>query len=175
MDAIDELLADLESVQPKSVKKLPAYTEPKPPASPQQPKAPAPQPVKQQATIQQKPSQALQQPTKQIAPQLPPPTNPNAQPPVPPKQKDLESAKKYAQEIESYCRASGKKFEDPEFLANAFSLYPEAEGPLIGKIYWKRPNEIAPNPQLFVDGVQSGDVIQGKNLIPHSKYNFESE
>jgi calpain len=27
--------------------------------------------------------------------------------------------------------------------------------------YWKRPQEINPNAQLFVDGVNAGDVIQG--------------
>lgn len=50
---------------------------------------------------------------------------------------------------------------DPEFPAADSSIYKRPPGQHSHLIVWKRPNEIAPSPQLIVDGVESGDVIQG--------------
>ena len=39
----------------------------------------------------------------------------------------------------------------------------------IGKVEWKRPNEINPDRhELFVDGVEEGDVIQVSPSLPAS-------
>jgi len=49
-------------------------------------------------------------------------------------------------------------FEDPEFPPDDDILPPA----LADKVTWRRPNEINPERQeLFVDGVEEGDVIQG--------------
>jgi len=62
-----------------------------------------------------------------------------------------------SQEIIAKAQYTGGKYEDPEFPASQQSI----GGKKVEGIIWKRPHEICSNPQLFVDGVSSGDVIQG--------------
>jgi hypothetical protein len=51
---------------------------------------------------------------------------------------------------------------DNEFPASDKALFKNpAEKSSKGIVTWKRPSEFAPNPKLFVSGVESGDVIQG--------------
>ncbi|XP_011333302.2 calpain-A isoform X2 [Ooceraea biroi] len=58
------------------------------------------------------------------------------------------------------CLASGRLFEDPEFPANDSSLYFSRRPDRY--IEWKRPMEIADNPQFFVEGFSRFDVQQGE-------------
>ncbi|XP_076300874.1 calpain A isoform X3 [Lasioglossum baleicum] len=58
------------------------------------------------------------------------------------------------------CLATGSLFEDPEFPAADSSLYFSKRPDRY--IEWKRPMEIADNPQLFVEGFSRFDVQQGE-------------
>ncbi|XP_043515120.1 calpain-A-like isoform X3 [Frieseomelitta varia] len=58
------------------------------------------------------------------------------------------------------CLATGTLFEDPEFPADDSSLYFSRRPDRY--IEWKRPMEIADNPQLFVEGFSRFDVQQGE-------------
>jgi hypothetical protein len=192
MDAIDELLADLGVAASKTQQRTQSPTITKPavsfaptPAAPTSHRPPPAPPVSTPSASQYASPSMVMKPAAAPSPAkpapvaaatsyasstsvlantpAPTPTSGNSGQPTPPKTRDLESAKRYAAELERSLRASGKKFEDPEFAANASALYKSGNGELIGKVWWKRPNEIASAPALFVDGVQSGDVIQGKN------------
>eukprot|EP01121_Diplochlamys_sp_Union-15-3_P009635 TRINITY_DN2629_c0_g1_i2.p1 TRINITY_DN2629_c0_g1~~TRINITY_DN2629_c0_g1_i2.p1 ORF type:complete len:440 (-),score=71.84 TRINITY_DN2629_c0_g1_i2:1442-2737(-) len=59
------------------------------------------------------------------------------------------------------CKASGKKWEDPDFPASNASLFPFEPNRLHTVHSWKRPDEISPNAVLISDGTQQGDVKQG--------------
>ncbi|XP_025262663.1 calpain-A isoform X5 [Camponotus floridanus] len=80
------------------------------------------------------------------------------------------------------CLATGRLFEDPEFLADDSSLYFSRRPDRY--IEWKRPMEIVDNPQLFVEGFSRFDVQQGElgdcwllaavaNLTMHSNLFFQ--
>ncbi|XP_029176499.1 calpain-A isoform X5 [Nylanderia fulva] len=80
------------------------------------------------------------------------------------------------------CLATGRLFEDPEFPANDSSLYFSRRSDRY--IEWKRPMEIADNPQLFIEGFSRFDVQQGElgdcwllaavaNLTMHSNLFFQ--
>ncbi|XP_020282745.1 calpain-B-like isoform X4 [Pseudomyrmex gracilis] len=58
------------------------------------------------------------------------------------------------------CLATGRLFEDLEFPADDSSLYFSRRPDRY--IEWKRPMEIADNPQLFVEGFSRFDVQQGE-------------
>jgi len=66
--------------------------------------------------------------------------------------------------LEAKVRATGGKWTDPDFPPNDTSLHgsgPPLPGPQV--VAWKRLSELVPSPQLFKDGVEAGDVMQGKN------------
>lgn len=65
------------------------------------------------------------------------------------------------QKLMEECRSKGKKYEDPQFPAAPSSLFPSNPNLSKSVTRWRRPEEISPNPQLFVDGVEEGDVQQG--------------
>ncbi|XP_012232198.1 calpain-B-like isoform X4 [Linepithema humile] len=80
------------------------------------------------------------------------------------------------------CLATGRLFEDPEFPADDSSLYYSRRPDRY--IEWKRPMEIADDPQLFVEGFSRFDVQQGElgdcwllaavaNLTMHSNLFFQ--
>lgn len=51
---------------------------------------------------------------------------------------------------------------DEDFPASDKALFKNpATHPDRNIVQWKRPSEFAPDPKLFVEGVESGDVIQG--------------
>ncbi|XP_026669575.1 calpain-B isoform X4 [Ceratina calcarata] len=58
------------------------------------------------------------------------------------------------------CLSTGSLFEDPEFPADDSSLYFSKRPDRY--IEWRRPMEIADNPQLFVEGFSRFDVQQGE-------------
>ncbi|XP_066591837.1 calpain-A isoform X3 [Prorops nasuta] len=58
------------------------------------------------------------------------------------------------------CLETGRLFEDPEFLAEDSSLYFSRRPDRY--VEWRRPMEIADNPQLFVEGFSRFDVQQGE-------------
>ncbi|XP_012241849.1 calpain-A isoform X6 [Bombus impatiens] len=62
--------------------------------------------------------------------------------------------------LKQECLATGTLFEDPEFPADDSSLYFSKRPDRY--IEWKRPMEIADNPQLFVEGFSRFDVQQGE-------------
>jgi hypothetical protein len=58
------------------------------------------------------------------------------------------------------CRKKGILFEDPEFACTNAMLFPREESG--EEVEWKRPSELNPAAQLFVGGVEGGDVVQGE-------------
>ncbi|KAB7507392.1 Calpain-A [Armadillidium nasatum] len=62
--------------------------------------------------------------------------------------------------IRDECLESGSLFEDPEFLAEDSSIFFSKSPPK--PFEWKRPHEIADDPQLFIDGATRFDVKQGE-------------
>lgn len=63
-------------------------------------------------------------------------------------------------ELKKKALNSGELFTDPEFPAEEKSLF---NTPGKGRdVKWLRPKDICDNPQLFVDGVNSCDLIQGE-------------
>ena len=62
----------------------------------------------------------------------------------------------------------GEFFQDPDFGANAKSLYKDAGRPPKGmppteSVQWLRPSEFCPkSPSLFMGGISAGDVCQGQ-------------
>ncbi|XP_041428675.1 calpain-5 isoform X2 [Xenopus laevis] len=63
-------------------------------------------------------------------------------------------------ELKKECIRNGKLFEDPEFPASDESLF-FSKAPEF-RIEWKRPNELCEDPCLFVDGISSHDLHQGR-------------
>ncbi|XP_044538629.1 calpain-6 [Gracilinanus agilis] len=63
-------------------------------------------------------------------------------------------------EIKQECLKQHRLFEDPEFLAGDESLFFSRRLP--GPVEWKRPQDICANPHLFVGGISSHDLYQGK-------------
>lgn len=67
------------------------------------------------------------------------------------------------QRIISECQRSGKKFTDPDFPPTDRSLYRDPSRPSNSSCTgWKRLGELSAKPQMFKDGVEAGDVIQGQ-------------
>ncbi|XP_054852325.1 calpain-6 [Eublepharis macularius] len=63
-------------------------------------------------------------------------------------------------ELKRQCIDQKKLFEDPEFPASDASLF--YSGPPPRKVEWKRPKELCEDPRLFVNGISSHDLYQGK-------------
>ncbi|XP_072483037.1 calpain-6 [Notamacropus eugenii] len=63
-------------------------------------------------------------------------------------------------ELKQRCLREHRLFEDPEFLAGNESLFFSRRLP--GPVEWKRPKDICDNPHLFVGGISSHDLHQGK-------------
>uniref|UniRef100_F6WTS6 Calpain 6 n=1 Tax=Xenopus tropicalis TaxID=8364 RepID=F6WTS6_XENTR len=63
-------------------------------------------------------------------------------------------------ELKKECIKNGKLFEDPEFPASDESLFYSKAPDL--RIEWKRPKELCEDPHLFVDGISSHDLHQGR-------------
>ncbi len=68
------------------------------------------------------------------------------------------------EEMIDKCKASGKPFTDKEFPPSDSSLYvdpknPPSSWPKITE--WKRITDMFAKPQMFVEGIEPGDVIQG--------------
>ncbi|XP_069468708.1 calpain-6 [Ambystoma mexicanum] len=63
-------------------------------------------------------------------------------------------------ELKKRCMEEGRLFEDPEFPATDESLLYSKPPPF--RVQWKRPKELCEDPQLFVDGVSSHDLHQGR-------------
>lgn len=63
--------------------------------------------------------------------------------------------------IDSLKSSPGHKWEDPEFPAEARSLHPSDPTKVAAVTRWRRTTEISQNPQLFVDTIDEGDVVQG--------------
>ncbi|XP_072905046.1 calpain-5 [Hemitrygon akajei] len=58
------------------------------------------------------------------------------------------------------CQKRGVLFEDPLFPTSDNSIYYTRSPP--GTIEWKRPAELCTDPRLFVDGISSRDLNQGR-------------
>uniref|UniRef100_A0A8C7PY77 Calpain 6 n=1 Tax=Oncorhynchus mykiss TaxID=8022 RepID=A0A8C7PY77_ONCMY len=63
-------------------------------------------------------------------------------------------------ELKKECLEDKKLFEDPEFPVTNASLFYRKPPP--GMVEWKRPREISDEPHLFVDGISSHDLNQGR-------------
>eukprot|EP01130_Rhizamoeba_saxonica_P002364 TRINITY_DN12184_c0_g1_i1.p1 TRINITY_DN12184_c0_g1~~TRINITY_DN12184_c0_g1_i1.p1 ORF type:complete len:959 (+),score=191.59 TRINITY_DN12184_c0_g1_i1:30-2879(+) len=72
----------------------------------------------------------------------------------------IEKARNIAQSIIQQCQNSGQKWEDPDFPAVPESLFP-SNRKRASRYIWIRPDGLALNPSLFVDGTEQGDVVQG--------------
>ncbi|XP_061455097.1 calpain-6 isoform X2 [Rhineura floridana] len=64
------------------------------------------------------------------------------------------------QQLKHKCLEQRNLFEDPEFPASDASLFYRSPPP--GKVEWKRPKELCEDPHLFVNGISSHDLLQGK-------------
>ncbi|XP_041052396.1 calpain-5-like [Carcharodon carcharias] len=62
--------------------------------------------------------------------------------------------------LKKECRQHHRLFEDPHFPATNESLFYSKSPP--GPIEWKRPQELCESPHLFVNGISSHDLHQGK-------------
>lgn len=62
--------------------------------------------------------------------------------------------------LKDACVQNGALFEDPEFPASNSSLYFSKQPPFTA--VWKRPKELSANASLFVQGISSADVTQGR-------------
>lgn len=62
--------------------------------------------------------------------------------------------------LRSYCLENGMLFEDPEFPPIDSSL--QFSRRMDRHVEWLRPNEIADDPQFFVEGYSRFDVQQGE-------------
>lgn len=58
------------------------------------------------------------------------------------------------------CQHKGTLFEDPLFPTSDQSLFYQRNQ--IGRVTWKRPNELTSDPHLFVDGISAHDLHQGQ-------------
>lgn len=92
-------------------------------------------------------------------------TNPSSTPTTlsPVKSNAVKNSQQYLSIVEQ-CRKSKKKFVDADFPPNASSLYIDSQNPHPDwpkSIQWKRIPDFCPNPQLFTNGIEAGDVIQG--------------
>lgn len=79
---------------------------------------------------------------------------------------DEESSKVLRASIRKRFRETGQKYEDPDFRADMSSVYPRPPAkqyPHLGKkiSQWLRPCDLVEDPQMFCNGVEAGDVIQG--------------
>nr|XP_014348555.1 PREDICTED: calpain-6 [Latimeria chalumnae] len=63
-------------------------------------------------------------------------------------------------ELKQACIQQNHPFEDPIFPANKESLFYKRLPP--DRIEWKRPKELCEDPRLFVEGISSHDLHQGK-------------
>ncbi|XP_058806411.1 calpain-B-like isoform X3 [Phymastichus coffea] len=63
-------------------------------------------------------------------------------------------------ELRQQCLSEGRLFEDPEFPAIDSSLFYSRRPDRY--VEWRRPMEIADNPQLFIEGYSRFDVQQGE-------------
>eukprot|EP01130_Rhizamoeba_saxonica_P016287 TRINITY_DN7499_c0_g1_i1.p1 TRINITY_DN7499_c0_g1~~TRINITY_DN7499_c0_g1_i1.p1 ORF type:complete len:1144 (-),score=258.70 TRINITY_DN7499_c0_g1_i1:25-3456(-) len=59
------------------------------------------------------------------------------------------------------CNSTGSKWVDPDFPTSEQSLFPGDHRKNAKIESWRRVSELSPNAQLFVDGIDEGDVIQG--------------
>lgn len=76
-----------------------------------------------------------------------------------------EIAAREEREILLACQKSKKFYEDSSFPATLASIWPKANPQDINakKVAdeWRRPRETSTDPQLFVDDINQGDVVQG--------------
>jgi hypothetical protein len=63
--------------------------------------------------------------------------------------------------IDTLSKTPGKKYEDPEFPTTSQSLCPSNPSAAAAIKSWKRTTELSTKPQLFIDGADEGDVMQG--------------
>jgi hypothetical protein len=62
------------------------------------------------------------------------------------------------------CKSSGEKYVDKDFPAHLTSLYKDhtiVPDSVKQQIVWKRLTDMVPKGELFVNGVEPGDVLQG--------------
>ena len=72
----------------------------------------------------------------------------------------LQEAKRIENDIVHRCQTRKEKFTDPDFPPTSKSVFTRDHG--LDPESWKRLGELTERPSLFVDGVGSGDVIQGE-------------
>ncbi|XP_055353273.1 calpain-9-like [Paramacrobiotus metropolitanus] len=68
--------------------------------------------------------------------------------------------KRTFEQLRDDCFRNGKLFEDPDFPATDRSVFPTQR--YNRHFEWKRPTELAKNPQLIVDGAKRFDIVQGE-------------
>ncbi|KAJ7125785.1 cysteine proteinase [Mycena crocata] len=81
-------------------------------------------------------------------------------------EKALQECKSTVERIAKECRAQNRKFRDIEFdLENDQEACLNGLVPLVGESYSpsdvRRVNQIFENPQFFIDGADSNDIVQG--------------